>query len=107
MRFYQTINVYDAALERIRYIFDEFPNVIVGFSGGKDSTVTLQMALIVAEEKGRLPLKVQWVDQEAEWTETVAYCESVFKDPRIEPLWMQIPLKIHNSGSYDHEWITS
>ena len=33
MKFYQSQNVFDAALDRIRYLFDEFPNIIVNTSG--------------------------------------------------------------------------
>ena len=39
MKFYLDENVYDAAIERIEYLFDEFDEVIVSFSGGKDSTI--------------------------------------------------------------------
>lgn len=28
-------NVVEAALDRIRFLFEEFPNVVVGFSGGR------------------------------------------------------------------------
>ncbi len=30
MKIYSKQNVFDAALERIRWLFDEFPNVVVG-----------------------------------------------------------------------------
>ena len=36
-------NVYEAALERIAYCFQEFDNVLVSFSGGKDSGVMLNL----------------------------------------------------------------
>jgi predicted phosphoadenosine phosphosulfate sulfurtransferase len=58
MKIYNKQNVYDAALERIRYIYDEFPNIIVAFSGGKDSTVILELSLIVAKEKNRFTFYV-------------------------------------------------
>ena len=45
MKIYLNKNVYDSAIERINFIFDEFKNVIVSFSGGKDSTVILNLAL--------------------------------------------------------------
>jgi predicted phosphoadenosine phosphosulfate sulfurtransferase len=99
MQIYLKTNVLDEALSRIRYLFDEFPEVIVGFSGGKDSTVCLHLALQVAEEKGRLPLKVMFVDQEAEWGAVIDYIRTVFEDPRIEPMWMQIDFKIENATS--------
>jgi len=55
---YMNISVFDEALNRIRFVFDECDDVIVAFSGGKDSTVTYNLAKIVAKEMGRLPLKV-------------------------------------------------
>lgn len=51
MKYYRKQNVYEAGLERIRFIFDEFPEVIVSFSGGKDSTNVLNLALKVAKER--------------------------------------------------------
>ena len=47
-------NVYEAAIERINWIFDEFENVIVNISGGKDSTAVYHIALQIAEERKRL-----------------------------------------------------
>jgi predicted phosphoadenosine phosphosulfate sulfurtransferase len=93
MKIYLKQNVFEAALDRIRWLFDEFPNVIVNVSGGKDSTVVRNLALMVAEEKGRLPLKVYHTDLEVEWETVVQYLRDVMNDPRIDPLWLQIPLK--------------
>ena len=108
MKIYSKVNVLDAALKRIRFLFDEFPNVIVGFSGGKDSTATLNLALQVAAEKNRLPLKVLFVDQEAEWQGTIDYMTTVMMDPRVEPKWYQMPMVITNNASsynrYSYCW---
>lgn len=41
--FQKTVDV--AARERMSYIFDEFENIIVSISGGKDSTVLCWLAL--------------------------------------------------------------
>jgi predicted phosphoadenosine phosphosulfate sulfurtransferase len=110
IRIYSKDNVFDAALARIRWLFDEFPNIIVNISGGKDSVVVRNLTLMVAEERGRLPVKVFHTDLEAEWNAVVEYLRTIYADPRIEPLWLQIPLKeaIFNSTSsgnpYFHCW---
>jgi len=105
MKIYKTQNVHDAALERIRYFFNEFENVIVSFSGGKDSTIVLNLALQVAEEYNRLPLTVMFLDQEAEWNSTIDYVKKVMYDARVNPMWMQIPLKLYNSTSTTDNWL--
>ena len=84
-------NVFDEALERLRMIFDGHDDVIVSMSGGKDSTVLFRMALMVAQERGRLPLKVFWLDQEAEWQATVDYMQHIMELPEVTPYWYQIP----------------
>jgi predicted phosphoadenosine phosphosulfate sulfurtransferase len=108
MKIYKNKNVYEESLDRIRYLFDEFPNVIVSISGGKDSTVILHLAKKVAKEKNRLPLKVMWIDQEGEWEGTVDYCKGVMEDKDVEPYWFQMPMVITNNASstnrYSHCW---
>lgn len=91
-------------MRRIRYLFDEFPNVIVGFSGGKDSTVTLELALIVAREKNRLPLKVLFLDQEGEWQGTVDTVKEVMYRKEVDPMWMQIPMVMSNNASSKNQF---
>ena len=105
VKLYLPTNVFDAALERMRWIFDEFERVTVCFSGGKDSTVILNLALMVAEEKGRLPVKVLFVDQEAEWRTVVDYIREVMADPRVEPQWLQVPIKLFNATSVSDPWL--
>jgi predicted phosphoadenosine phosphosulfate sulfurtransferase len=105
-RVYYTENtVHDAALERIRYLFDEFEEVLVAFSGGKDSTVTFNLALMVAKEKNRLPLRVMFIDQEGEWQCAIDYIREIMLMPEVKPMWYQFPIRIFNATSMTDNWL--
>lgn len=105
MKIYQSINVYDAAIERIRRIFNEFENVVVNFSGGKDSTICLNLAIIVAKELGRLPVNVIFLDQEAEWEVNITYVRKVMNMPEVNPYWLQVPFRLFNASSNTEQWL--
>src|SRR3990167_10380009 len=105
MKIYLKDNVYEAALKRIRYIFDEFDTVIVNISGGKDSTVVLELAIMVAKERGRLPQLVMFIDQEAEWDATIQQVRSIMSRREVNPIWLQVPFKIFNATSNIEPWL--
>jgi|TARA_R100000152_G_C6782015_1_gene218013 predicted phosphoadenosine phosphosulfate sulfurtransferase len=107
MKIFLNENVWEASLKRIEYIFDEFKNVVISFSGGKDSTVTLELALIVARKKNRLPLKVYFLDQEAEWGSVIKYVKSVMYRKEIDPLWIQVPIFLPNSISQEEAFLVT
>lgn len=99
MRVYKKQNVYEAALDRIRYLFDEFDEVVVSMSGGKDSTVVFELARIVAKERGLEKLNVLWLDQELEFEATADYMRDVMYEPDVNPIWLQIPFNLVNATS--------
>lgn len=105
MRYYLQQNVYEAGLDRIRYVFNEFDDIIVWVSGGKDSTAIFHMSMTVAKELDRLPLKVAFIDQESEWQSTIDIIRKWMYRPDVIPLWYQIPFKLNNSVSFFHEWL--
>ncbi len=105
MKIFLDTDVYEAALNRIRWLYDEFAHVIVDFSGGKDSTVMVNLALQVAEEKGRLPIEVLFIDQEAEWAAVIDYARHVMDDPRVKPYWLQVPIRLFNATSTAEPWL--
>jgi len=88
MKILSSKNVYAAAIDRINYLYNEFPNIVVGMSGGKDSTTVFELTMRVARERGRLPLTVFFLDQEAEWTATIDYVRRIMHHPDVRPLWM-------------------
>jgi predicted phosphoadenosine phosphosulfate sulfurtransferase len=101
------INVYEAALNRVRFIYQEFEgNVVVSNSGGKDSTVVVELAARVSAELGYGPAKVQWLDQECEFQATVDYQRYLaYEREDIHFDWYQVPFRIFNATNHDYPWL--
>jgi len=97
IRIYLNKTVYDAAIDRFNYVFDEFEEIVVWVSGGKDSTVLYNLVYNIAKERGRLPLNVAWIDQEAEWQSTVDCIKKIMYDKDVKPYWFQMPIKLSNA----------
>lgn len=107
IRVYKGKTVYEETLIRIRRLFNDFDNVVVGFSGGKDSTVCLNMTLKVAEELNRLPVRVIFLDQEAEYQNVIDYMRNVQADERVDMYWIQCPFRINNATSFENPWLNA
>lgn len=97
--------VYEAALDRVAWVFDKFENVTVGCSGGKDSTATVEIALEVARKKNRLPVDVMFLDQEAEWDCVVDYMRELMGRKEVRGHWLQCPIRITNATSAEEQWL--
>lgn len=63
-------NVFDACVERINYVFDEFNHIFISLSGGKDSSVLSQIINLVAKERKRT-FDIMFVDYEAQYQATI------------------------------------
>lgn len=104
---YLESNVYTEALERTRYIFESFDKVVVSFSGGKDSTAVLNIALEIAKEKNKLPLEVVFFDEEAIHPTTIEYVDRVSNNPDIDLKWYCLETKHRNASSNEEPfWFT-
>tara|TARA_B110000902_G_scaffold214154_1_gene245983 strand:- start:9 stop:1211 length:1203 start_codon:yes stop_codon:yes gene_type:complete len=95
---YIEANVYEEALNRIRYLYDTFDNIVVNFSAGKDSTAVLNLALIVSKEKDR-ELTVNFFDEEAIHPPTIEYAKRVSVNPLINFNWYCLEFKHRNACS--------
>ena len=98
---YTDKTVLEASRERISYIFDEFDNIIVSISGGKDSTVLCHLALQEARKRGR-KIGIFFLDEEVVYRNTVEqveYLMSLYPE-NTNRFWLQIPFNLTNSTSF-------
>lgn len=105
--YYLEENVFERALKRIRWLWDEFGHApLVNSSGGKDSTVVLELTLRVAAERGNVEkVPVLWLDQESELQATVDYMKEVMYRPQVDPHWLQMPFTLVNAASHEQLWM--
>ncbi len=104
---YLTEDVLTAARKRIAWLFDKFPRLYLSFSGGKDSTVMLHIAVDEARKRNR-KFGVLFVDLEAQYTLTIAHIADCLKDYEdiIEPYWIALPIVLRNAvSSYEPRWL--
>lgn len=103
-----TRNVLQAAYDRVEWVYQEFagPGVTVSCSGGKDSTVVVELALEVATRLDRLPVRVSFLDQECEFEATRDYMRYLADRPEIAMEWYQIPFRLFNATNHDDPWLT-
>lgn len=87
-KIYLKKNVYEAAKERIRWAISNHEDYFVSFSGGKDSGVLFHLVRDVAEQMGRLPVKVVFSDLEVIFQETARYTQSIMDRLDVEPYWL-------------------
>ena len=101
---YLDMNVYEAARERVRRIINMFDHFSVSFSGGKDSTVLLQIVREIAAEEGRGPVRVIHIDEECIPLEVEAYVRRIAQEPDIALEWYTIPVRHRNAASRKDPW---
>lgn len=101
-------NVYEALQQRLKFIFEEFDNIIVSFSGGKDSGLLLDLTLDF--QKKYYPNKkiaVFHQDFEAQYSVTTKYVEQTFEKIKndVEPYWVCLPMATRTAvSSYAMYW---
>ncbi len=83
-RRYLDHDVHAAAVERMMRLYAAGHRVVVSVSGGKDSTVCLEIARIAARMTGRLPVEAMHRDDEIMTPGTFEYLERIAQDPEVD-----------------------
>jgi len=94
-------NCLEAAKDRISFLFDNFENIIVSVSGGKDSTVLAHLALIEANKRNR-KIGIFFLDEEVVYESTiqqVKYLMNLYPQ-NTNKLWLQIEFCLTNATSF-------
>lgn len=101
-------NVYDALQERLKFVFEEFENVFVSFSGGKDSGLLLNLTRDFQRKYyPNRKIGVFHQDFEAQYTVTTEYVERTFEriQDEVEPYWVCLPMATRTAlSSYQMYW---
>lgn len=108
VRQYTGQNVYDALQSRLRYLFEEFDNIFVSFSGGKDSGLLLNLVLDFQKKYySHKRIGVFHQDFEAQYSVTTEYVERTFQRVKedVEPYWVCLPMATRTAlSSYQMFW---
>ena len=99
-------NVLEAAIERLEIIFQNFDNIYFSVSGGKDSSVMVQLANQVAKRLNR-KFDVLYIDLEAQYRYTIEHIEELKQLSQIRNFYhIALPIALRNAVSVlQPKWI--
>lgn len=108
MKIYNNKNVYEAAMERFEIVLNSFDNYYVSVSGGKDSSIMLQLMAKKAREIGKR-FSVLYIDLEAQYKSTIDHVNELIDctaDVVEDWYWVAMPLSLRNAVSaIQPKWI--
>lgn len=99
-------NVLEAALERLQIMFENFDNIYFSVSGGKDSSVMVQLANKVAKQMNK-KFDVLFIDLEAQYSHTIQHIQELKQLSQIRDFYhITLPIALRNAVSVlQPKWI--
>jgi len=99
---YLNKNVYEASVARIGIIFKKFEKIYLAFSGGKDSSVMLNLVVdYMKKHKITKKVGILFVDLEGQYEVTIDYVKKTLakNSDLFDVYWCCLPLNLRNSLS--------
>ena len=90
-------NVYELTQERLRMIFNEFDNIYVSFSGGKDSGILLELCIdYIRKNNLNRKIGVFHMDYEIQYRMTIDYVDRILEANKdiLEVYRVCVPFKV-------------
>jgi len=101
-------NVYEASIERIEFVFENFDRIYLSFSGGKDSGVMLNLVLDYMRANGiTKKIGLMTLDNEANYTHSLNFMHEIIQDnlDLLDVYWCCLPVTLPCTVSaYATEW---
>lgn len=107
-RIYKDKNVYDAAIERLDFIFANFERIYISFSGGKDSGVMVNLVVDYMRDRGiTKKVGIQIMDNEANYEQSMEFMHRIIQANRdlLDVYWCCLPISLPCTvSSYAVDW---
>ncbi|MDR2621632.1 MAG: DUF3440 domain-containing protein [Dysgonamonadaceae bacterium] len=101
-------NVCELTMSRLEILFNEFDNIYISFSGGKDSGVLLNLCIqYIRKHNLNIKIGVFHMDYEIQYNETLRYIDRVFRENTdiVEIYRVCVPFKVTTCTSmYQAFW---
>lgn len=102
------VDVYDASIERVEYIFNNFKRIYISFSGGKDSGVMLNLCIDYMR-KNNITQKIglMVMDNEANYDYSLKFMHEIVQDnlDLLDVYWCCLPITLPCTvSSYEIDW---
>lgn len=101
------IDVLTAARQRMAWLFDNVPRLYLSFSGGKDSTTMLHIAMGQAIARKRT-IGLLLIDMEGQYKQTIEHALRLIEQYRdyLDVYWIALPMHLRNAVSqFEPQWI--
>jgi predicted phosphoadenosine phosphosulfate sulfurtransferase len=107
-KYNNNLNVYDASVERVEFIFKNFERIYLSFSGGKDSGVMLNLVIDYMKANNITDkIGVMIMDNEANYNHSLDFMHRIIQDniQYLDVYWCCLPITLPCTvSSYATDW---